>query len=295
MKLSATSKHQGTTAQHERFAGKAPIVRSAKRRGKRRVILASAVALLGVMVGVIAVRHWMSPRGPMYKGKAVSEWVTAYLRKTSHVFSISEIPGEQEFLPILQIGSNAVPYLVSAIEQKPGFIAGSFYSSLYRNLPARLHNKLPSPVRKEFVRLRAFGALEALGPTARSAVPFLARQFKATNSELDTVHRVLVAIGPEAKEAIPVLADALHGSDQMFRLKAARTLVQVDANNSELIAAMLSELKSTNAVARRVACVILREMGPPARKSIAALKHAWLNDEDKAVRDNAYKTLLEIQ
>ncbi len=257
---------------------------------KNRMI-AGVIASMGVVFLIVALHHLASPAAPVYKGKPVSEWVDACVRKPGNSFSGTN---EQEFLPVLDIGSGAVPYLVRVIQKEPGFVASKLYGDLYRKLPVWLSSRLPLSVDKKTVRFRAYSSLAALGSAAKPAVPFLAGQFNASNRELDFVRAALVAIGPDAREAIPALTNAFHSTNQTFRWMAARTLAKVSPDYHELVPTMLTELKSSNVVARRGACLVLGGLGPVAKSSLPALTEA-LEDEDKGVRDNADRALRAIE
>jgi hypothetical protein len=254
---------------------------------KERIIVC-AVTVTGVVVLVFALLHLISPTGPVYKGKPVSAWVSVCVLKPGNSFS--EL--EPEVLAVRNIGSDAVPYLVKATRMKPGFLGSKFYMALYRRLPARLSQRLPLPLDNKNIRFRAYASLAALGSAAKPAVPFLAEEFK-NHRNVDSVRFVLVAIGPDAAEAIPVLTNAFHGTNQVFRWMAARTLAKVNPTNPELLPTMLAELRSTNVIARRGACLVLGGLGPAAKSTIPALTQA-LQDGDKGVRDNADRAFRAI-
>src|SRR5258708_1424565 len=122
-------------------------MQTVRRFMKKRIIIC-VVLLLGIVVGIIAPGHSAGPRGPIYKGKPVSEWITICVRRPGNSFAGTN---EIEFLPVFEIGADAVPYLISAIEHEPGFTGSKFYAALRGRLPAGIANKLPVPVDRAIV------------------------------------------------------------------------------------------------------------------------------------------------
>src|SRR5712691_1235226 len=129
---------------------------------KRRfclILVVVGVALAGVLVAVCR-----REREPEYGGKRLSEWV---LVMRSPGYTTQESPQAEK--AILQIGSNAVPYLVKWIRYEPP----SWKPKLYLVV-----NKAASGLKFSYrftdsQELRAYGsmlALVALGPEASGSV-----------------------------------------------------------------------------------------------------------------------------
>ena len=247
------------------------------------------LALAGIAI-VLGVDHGLRPSGPIYQGKPVKHWVDDCVRKPSTTFS-SRNP---EFRTLIAIGSNAVPYLIEAIQHEPGLFGTKAYRSVYYSLPDAVSKRLPAPLDRNTVRLRAYVALASLGPASNAAVPFLVEQFHPTNRELVSIGYALGAIGPLAGEAVPVLTNAFHSTNRIFRQTAARTLAKIAPDYPPLLPEMLMELKSEDVQRRRSACLVLGELGVSAKSGIAALRGAT-EDKDAEVRTNARWALRAIE
>jgi HEAT repeats len=247
------------------------------------------LALVGVAI-VLAADYLARPSGPLDKGKPVKYWVDDCLRKPSNTFSSRDA----EFLPLLAIGSNAVPYLIHAIQHEPGFLGSSVYRSIYQSLPGMVSKALPAPLVGDTVRLRAYVSLASLGPAAKAAVPFLMEQFQPNNRELGSVAFTLGAIGPSAGEAVPLLTNAFHSTNSAFRRTAARALATIAPDYPPLLPDMLIDLKSADVVVRRDACHVLGRLGPRAKSGVVELRKAK-EDKDREVREKATWALREIE
>jgi hypothetical protein len=203
--------------------------------------------------------------------------VNAFVEKPLATFGENE-PGFQK---VRAMGNDAVPYLVGVIQK---------YNSI-RDTP-------PNPPSQhaeghDLMRIRAYWGLGALRSSAKSSVPFLIQQFSTNNDLIDFDFYVLDGLGTNAQAAIPVLTKAFHGNDPQLRWYAGRALAKIDPNNTELLPAMLTDIKSPDAVARRFACMVLGEFGSNATSAVPALTEA-LNDPDEWVRKRANEALTNI-
>ena len=96
------------------------------------------------------------------------QWVDACLEKPADTFSRNEA----EFQMVREIGGDAVPYLIKAIQRKPGWPA-RIYGKTWNNLPAYVARRLPKPKDPNSIRIRVYLALAALGFVARPGLPVL--------------------------------------------------------------------------------------------------------------------------
>jgi HEAT repeat protein len=254
---------------------------------KRRWLAGLVVAAL-LIAGYVALRPHGAP-DRVYKGKPVSQWVDVCIEKPANTFNTNEAA----FQPVREIGADAVPYLVKAIEGKQGLRGTKFYNSVWKHLPTVIEKKLPIPKDSESIRIRAYWTLGALGPVAKPAVPALIREFNTNNTMFDFARAALTTLGPDAKEAVPMLTNALHGPDGMLKWNAGRVLAKVEPTYPGLMPVMLADLKSTNVITRRFACVTLGQMGSTAKSAVPALNEA-LQDTDASVQRNAATALKEI-
>jgi hypothetical protein len=120
--------------------------------------------------------------------------------------------------------------------------------------------------------------LGSLGPSATDDVQVLlgGLNHDFTSVRIDTAD-ALGKIGPAAKEAIPLRTTAMNDRTSLprARVKAAQALWRIDRRHRESEPVLIEVLKSGEYFfERRDAARILKEIGPPARLAIAALKAA---------------------
>jgi len=109
---------------------------------KRKTMIVLAAVLV---TAVVAAFVWPREREPEYQGKKLSEWLE--LGWLSHRGSVEQ---EEASDAIRHIGSNSVPYLVSAVRYRPSVVrrvAIQFEAVLPRGLRTRrLTNMRTAPV-----------------------------------------------------------------------------------------------------------------------------------------------------
>src|SRR5262245_6033886 len=117
-------------------------------------------ALWGIVLLVAALFCWLlvpSKPEPVWKGKSLSEWTTQL-----HFFDgNAEITADAA---ILNIGSQAVPYLVRDLRNKDNWYAARWIW-LYAKLPPSLQRRFRKPVLPHELRYHATHGLELLGVT----------------------------------------------------------------------------------------------------------------------------------
>src|SRR4051794_21632004 len=84
---------------------------------QRRRVLAAVICALFV-VGVAGVLIWSRWSEPRYRGKSLSTWLGYYDRRARDSFTPEEL--EEADAAWRHIGTNAVPWLVKAIQYQPG-------------------------------------------------------------------------------------------------------------------------------------------------------------------------------
>lgn len=199
-------------------------------------------------------------------------------------------PNEPGMPEIREIGSDAVPFLIEAINHKPGLSTWHAYGNIYTNMPRLIAQKMPEPRNATILPFRAYCALGELGSSARSAVPFLASQFTTNNNCVDFDRATLMKLGTNAVDAIPALTNAFHSSDRWLRLSAGRALSVICPEYPELVPTLLEKFHGTNIVERRFACICFSEMKSHSPEINAALQEA-LKDPDYSVRYHAQRAL----
>jgi HEAT repeat protein len=102
-------------------------------------------------------------------------------------------------------------------------------------------------------------------------------------------------LGPTARPAIPALAKALRDADPEVRLGVAHVLVQIDPEQAgAVVPGLIEGLRDKDEKIRRGAAYVLGQVGPAARPALPALTEA-LKDPDAAVRQAAARALEQIR
>ncbi len=139
--------------------------------------------------------------------------------------------------------------------------------------------------------------LGSLGPSAKDAVPVLlgGLNHDFSSVRIDTAD-ALGKIGPPARESILALTKSMNDLTSLprARVKAAQALWRIDRRHRESEPVLIEVLKSGDFFfERRDAARILKEIGPPARLAIPALKAA-LKDPHRLVRRAAAEAIESI-
>jgi HEAT repeat protein len=207
-----------------------------------------------VAAGVV----WHQNREPKYRGKTLSEWVRLNGRSNLG-FNTEENPQEA----LRHFGTNALPYLVRAIQyQRPAWKA-KFWALLRRiPMPKAQRRKLSIAAIGDMMRANdAQTAFQALGPIAAPAVPQLYRiMFASSNEQVSaTAMHCLAAIGPAG---LPVLRQALtnFAATATFRENAVQAVSEMDTNALPLVPTLLAWLHQTNHEIAYVAIMVLGEL-----------------------------------
>jgi HEAT repeat protein len=152
---------------------------------------------------------------------------------------------------------------------------------------------LPRPVDPQLVYIRAYWALEALGPIARPAAPLLAERVVDGKDRLRSFStHALGAIGTNAPEVVPILLGGLKNTNHAVWSAAGEMLLKVDPENQAALDKLAAGLKSSDAITRRFAAYALGEespLGPGAERRLLTV----LDDEDLWVRFRALMALFK--
>jgi HEAT repeat protein len=182
---------------------------------------------------------------------------------------------------------------MDAIAQKD-FVRGTpAYSNLYVRLSPRLTRHLPTPVDPTLVQIRAYWALEALGPLAKPAARLLAERVVDEKDKLRSFStHALGAIGTNAPEVVPILSDGLKNTNREVWSAAGEMMLRVDPENQAALDKLAAGLKSSDAVSRRFAANALGQESPLGSGAERRLLMV-LDDEDLWVRFRAAMALFK--
>ena len=140
------------------------------------------------------------------------------------------------------------------------------------------------------VRAHAVWALGAIGAAAKPAVPALAELVKDPD---ETVRRQVVKavmhIHPGPQVTIPLCIKLLQDPDPGVQ---ARILNAISEAGPQAVPGLIEALK--NEKAAYWACVVLRDMGPPAKDAVPALVEA-IQSKDPEVRREAILALAAME
>lgn len=153
------------------------------------------IALTIFVVALVSLIVWLVPgnRGPLYQGKSPDYWMN---------YNYGGPYADRMFRGAwVGFGSNAVPFLVNALNQKNSVEPKISYRSFVRGLPSGLRSFLPTPAPPaEIVRSRAASALGIIGTASRPAIPALVRTMTGDECEFvrSAATNALKLIDPQA-------------------------------------------------------------------------------------------------
>ena len=222
------------------------------------------VIVLLVVVALISWRLLPSKPEPLWKGKSLSEW-TAQL----DIFdSRAEVTAEAA---ILNIGPQAVPYLVRDLRKKDNWHAAGWIW-FYGKLPPSLQGRFRRPIPPHELRYHSAHGLELLGVTATNAIPDLI----AALDDRDSWVRIgaitaLGAVGPAAREVTPRLVAGLKNSDRNHRLSCLIALKNMYRGSEAMDRVFLSLLEDTDSNFRAHASEALAHSPSQSPEFVAGL------------------------
>jgi hypothetical protein len=168
--------------------GRTPIHNTDMRRRAQIALAILFFALVGVIVWQV-----LRIRGPLYQGKSASYWMN---------YNYPGPNADRVFCEVWAgLGSNAVPFLVKALNRRDSTNHEITYGSFVRGLPPRLKSVLPTPSPPAYVvRSRAASALGLIGSASRPAIPAILRTMSEDEVGIvrNAATNALKAIDPEA-------------------------------------------------------------------------------------------------
>jgi HEAT repeat protein len=263
---------------------------------------------------------------PTYEGKPASFWL-------DHIYARPDGMRET-IQAFKAMGTNAVPFLIKTLERKPSKLSELVDDQLYkddlaRHVPKDVVRILPSAMRVEGRREHAAFLIKEIGPDAAAAIPVLMAilndqtegwrivsevrgallamgeklsghvpefiaYLKSDDRETRQLGALLLAsTGPKAQTAVPALLEAAESREWGVSHCVAQALWKIDHQTNVAVGIYTNSLQSTNSTYRQLALIDLRQMGPAAKAAGPQVKAA-LNDSDDLVRQQAEKTLREI-
>jgi HEAT repeat protein len=176
----------------------------------------------GLLLGGLVLFFTSRNHEPRYKATRLSTWIQ---RHRNRILQASDSPGTDESaFAIKQIGTNALPYLLTWIQHKetPGHRR---WLATLRSLPLILvMNPLGERIARDHDEERAYDAMVAFGAlgseAASSAIPALTEMMnRPDRSEEDVAGRAIFALASLGDITVPILVNAL--AKPVFHYKRA--------------------------------------------------------------------------
>jgi hypothetical protein len=161
-------------------------------------------------------------RGPAYQGRSLRVWRKDFEADTAEARWRSAEA-------VRHIGTNAVPVLIAQLSHRRPGPEPRWRQELRVLLDRESLIKI-NPFRPRDERGEALAALDALGPSARAAVPALERLL----DEKPPDHRALLVLARIGPEAIPALTGALTNDVKVIRF-GARSCLEMINSHSEIL------------------------------------------------------------
>jgi hypothetical protein len=192
---------------------------------RKRVQIALTVLL--TMAAVVSAWLGLRQREPVYHGRRLSDWLTAYRLHGLAGVETWQVRVEQQEADeaVRHVGTNALPTLLRMLRAQDSALKVRFIG-----LAARQHLIQVNYIPAEEMHYRACWAFGVLRAKAWSAVPALIEIAKL-NLSRDSQYCALAAlanIGPPAKEAIPFLLERATNADGNVGVCARNALTAID-------------------------------------------------------------------
>lgn len=275
-------------------------------------------ALLAVTIVAGLLVYGSRSNEPVYRGYPLTRWVNSY--EAVNGGGSQEARSERAVAAINSIGTNALPWMLSAIDHEPSRVREHFRTHSAK-LPAWLSNS--SFIQRlltdnEEAASTAMRTFEILGPDAATAIPLLEQLARSTNKPNSATRAVIALgyigrdavptitnlladsrpaqgwamqyclnhLGTNAAPAIPILVDLLNNTNAAIADSSVLALGKFWFAADQCVHPLVSTLTNANSTVRRSAAIALSNFGARARFALPALTNALL-DADPEVRQGA--------
>ncbi|PYI86904.1 MAG: hypothetical protein DME26_08005 [Verrucomicrobia bacterium] len=238
---------------------------------KKRLLI-SLTVIIGICVIALLMGPLLHPE-PVYRGKRISVWIGDLKSARGAGNPLSA------FNAFLEMGSNAVPYLVKELNRGPGstrLTSSRSYARLRSGLPQVISQYLPPLASADPAPFRNNVALALLflWPVSDPALPPLTKCLKDKNW---TKRQVLLyrfrpsEMNPKVFGCVSKLIDLLRDENPSLRILACEGLGYIGSNAKAAVPSLIELLHDTNYELRQSAAFALDGIGPEARAAVPEL------------------------
>jgi HEAT repeat protein len=198
-----------------------------------------------------------------------------------------------------QVGGDtakALPIVRQGLRHDSSFVIGVATSAAER-MSVRGKDAVPDLLpllehKDREVRIGAAHALSNMGPSAKTAVPAMAKLLKSSSRERFQIATALARFGPDAKEAVPALIECLNDEEigKVFPDPVLGALAKIGPDAKDAVPALLGLLKKPMASFQRDDMLVLAAIGPDAKDAIPQLIR-YLQDDSPYNRAGAARAL----
>ncbi|HEX7859312.1 MAG TPA: hypothetical protein VF773_03225 [Verrucomicrobiae bacterium] len=203
-------------------------------KSKRRRLLVSLVLIALLLTAFAFTFNQTRAPDPLYEGKPLSAWLTAYGPNTALTWPRKSHPSDAA---IQALGTNCFPAIIARLRVRDSFAKRQLIR-LARTL--RLPIKISSQYRAHAE------ALAALGTLRTTAIPIIPHLADAVGT-MDLGHQInagfwLSSLGPDAEGAIPAFLKIVTNQAELHgRPYAVSTLSEIGARRRDLILPILQQ------------------------------------------------------
>ncbi|MDB6068148.1 MAG: repeat protein [Pedosphaera sp.] len=244
------------------------------------------VVLIVAVVGGIGWVVWRSDE-PVYEGRTLSEWLKDYDPPMPLIArGASKIPAADN--AVRQIGSNAIPALLHRLRAKDSGLVHRFVA-LALKLRVFKMKQVPAAIQWQ----EGYCGFRALGVDGKEAVPELIEIYEWNNlpEARYAIAGALGAIGPAAKAAVPALIRGI-GKNGILSSEAVDALGEIHSE-PELTVPVLLKYLGRDSPFRRDAAVALAHFGADAKPAVPLLLE-MINNPNDSIKKVAREALIEI-
>lgn len=183
---------------------------------KRVTIL--VLVLVSLALVVVLVRP--PDDGPVYRGQTLYHWLDIETKTNTDLVKVEQ--AEEAYKAVMQIGTNALPWLVAQIRNAPGhwrYKVGGKISNLPYPVNVTLSRMMPGN-ETEYREGLAIEGFSLLGTNAVPALPELCKIMNETNSFAPS-RAATIALGHLGREALPPIIAVLTNAGHPQRRIAA--------------------------------------------------------------------------